>query len=794
MAMQNFLLRLILVTFTVGFATTATAQSNAPAEALDAKETPIGSLERVPATTGYYFSTMNHRAVVNRFFESNAWAAVKSTEVARGMKKAYRRGKSRGYEEYNEDNPFSQILKGYGESFGSVAFQSGWQIAKEVVQNELFIYVDNDALQIAKAGRQFQNDMLGSMPSGNFDNPDLEDELKDELVDSFITNFADVESPTVIMGARLDDPDEFRGMVELAKSLAEQGMLMIPDEMEVVKQWWNITDLENQYLLALDIKLADLPLEEMLEAVDDPDLATAIAQVLEKKEASVVLGIVNDLLVVGLASNKEKLIGFGDAPLLIDSPMLKRLRKSIDAKETITAVGYVSPEFCKLSYSFEDIAESQQLWIKMMVGLMEDLDENEKEKMVADINAGVTEFVAESQTIFPTLESLYGYSTLEQEGLRMYALSELSLPIPADQPIKLGAHAGPDTVGFVAMRPYRLAETYAFVAKWTSRVFDNLPKFATDPMVDGILYQLEEKRDRALESDGDEVPEQPRLEDAQQIFETTMGRVRSIAEKVDVVTRKRLLPEIAGQEVGVFIDMQAGPNSWCDDMPAADQPLAIPLPAMIVGVKDSEKITEAGARYLNIAAESLDFVKEMATYFDGSSYDAIADMKIVQPERMEDGEEVSFRWNMLSEMGGFDPSLRTGSRVSKEWVVMNFHEAQAKRLIHQTDSGRLFGPAATDEPSIALMFYDHRVAMKHGREWLEYGISEAKKNGKSPLDLSVYEAERDTLQFTEPQLREFYDSLATLSECFHGLSVRSYQNDDGVASDWLLKFEDIAQE
>ena len=274
-----------------------------------------------------------------------------------------------------------------------------------------------------------------------------------------------------------------------------------------------------------------------------------------------------------------------------------------------------------------------------------------------------------------------------------------------------------------------------------------------------------------------------------------MDRVRSIAGKLDLVTRKRLLPEIEGQEMGLFLDMQAGPNSWCADMPAADQPLAIPLPAMIVGVKDQEKITEAGARYLNIAAESLDFLKETAEYFvDAPTYDTLVDLKITQPQRIEDGDDVSFRWTMLSEMGGFDPSLRTGSRVSTEWVVMNFHDGQAKRLIQQTDSGRLFGPAETDEPSIALMFYDHRVAMKHAREWLEYGINEAKKNGKSPLDLSVYEAERDTLQFTEPQLREFYESLAALSECFHGASSRSYQTDDGVASDWLFKFADIAKE
>jgi len=89
-----------------------------------------GSLERVPQTAGYYFSTMNHQALLERLFNSDAWAQLKSTDVAKGMKKAYRRGKSRGYEEYNEDNPFAVYLKGYGDTVGSVVFQSAWQVAK----------------------------------------------------------------------------------------------------------------------------------------------------------------------------------------------------------------------------------------------------------------------------------------------------------------------------------------------------------------------------------------------------------------------------------------------------------------------------------------------------------------------------------------------------------------------------------------------------------------------------------------------------------------------------------------
>ena len=126
---RMFLLTAVLLAFSAN----ALGQAEAPA----VRPSQQGSLERVPQTAGYYFSTMNHQALLERLFKSNAWANLKSTDVSKGMKKAYRRGKTRGYAEYNEDNPFAVYLKGYGDTVGSVVFQSVWQIAKEVVNNEL---------------------------------------------------------------------------------------------------------------------------------------------------------------------------------------------------------------------------------------------------------------------------------------------------------------------------------------------------------------------------------------------------------------------------------------------------------------------------------------------------------------------------------------------------------------------------------------------------------------------------------------------------------------------------------
>ena len=300
-----------------GFAQVATAEAESSTVQPDASQ--LGSLMRVPDSAGFYISTMNHKAIIESIFESNAYKSIKSSDVARGMKKAYRRGRTRGYDDYNRQNPFAQYLQGYGDSIDNVIFQSVWQVAKQVIDNELFVYVDNDALALVNVIQEAQAKfMSGLSPGGDLDFDNMDDEQKSAMIDFIVQTAEAVECPTVIMGSRLDNPDGFRGMLELARSAAEQGMRNLPPELDMVQEFWKVVEEEDNFLLMAQIDLSKLPWEELLEDAEpeEKEMALKFRDAVVKKQATIAMGIVDNLLVLGLAKDQTKLTEFGNGAKL----------------------------------------------------------------------------------------------------------------------------------------------------------------------------------------------------------------------------------------------------------------------------------------------------------------------------------------------------------------------------------------------------------------------------------------------------------------------------------------------
>jgi len=251
----------------------------------------------------------------------------------------------------------------------------------------------------------------------------------------------------------------------------------------------------------------------------------------------------------------------------------------------------------------------------------------------------------------------------------------------------------------------------------------------------------------------------------------------------------------------MFVDMVSGPDSWGEDMEPSDQPLALPLPAMVIGHSDADNVIEAGARYLDLINEALRLTRDTLSDFDAKDIPEDFPEKIPAPERSVEGDDVSFRWNILTETFRADESLRAGTRVSKDLLVMNFHDGQAKRLTQGNSESNLFGPAKTDDASALIVFLDNRVLIEKLRQWVDYGATVADDDPvfgdvildsevENPFDFSEYEAERDTLQFSEEQMLEAVNCLWAMVECFQGISMRTWEVPEGTATEILFKFED----
>ena len=262
----------------------------------------------------------------------------------------------------------------------------------------------------------------------------------------------------------------------------------------------------------------------------------------------------------------------------------------------------------------------------------------------------------------------------------------------------------------------------------------------------------------------------------------------AIAQRFDDVTKQKLVPAIDGQEAGLFVDVVSGPNPWHPDMPVSKNPLPLPFPAFVIGTDDSKAVIETGETYWTLADDLLASAKK---HFPEEE---VEEAFLLPPNRIEKNGDVSFRWSFLHDFGQVDASVQPGTLITKNWLVLNMHPDQAKRLTKPQTDRSLFGPADTDEPSIGVAFYDHRVAMDSLRTWIDYAETQIPPD-ESPFNLAErYPAERDTLQFTEPQLRDAFERVWAFGQCFKGVSIRTYEDGNATVSESLMKFNDIAAE
>ena len=121
---------------------------------------------------------------------------------------------------------------------------------------------------------------------------------------------------------------------------------------------------------------------------------------------------------------------------------------------------------------------------------------------------------------------------------------------------------------------------------------------------------------------------------------------------------------------------------------------------MVVGTNDSGAIVEAGEAYWKLADDLLTSAKKHFPEED------VKEAFLLPPNRIEKNGNVSFRWSFLHDFLEVDSSVQPGTLVNDNWIVMNLHLDQAKRLTAPQADQQLFGPADTDQPSIGVMFYD----------------------------------------------------------------------------------------
>lgn len=763
---------LLLLPSPIAAQQTVAAQDVAQASVLSL----TSSLDFVPADTAFYFATSSHQQIWNSFVQSRAYAALKDTPVGRKMRKAYRKGVSRGWDQFGE-NPFRYYLEGYANSIDSVQGKLVMPYLERLFAHELFVYGDNRIVPFIQTLRDYYDELNAAVIDS------AEQENPDELWQRFETignkHLSNLEVPTIVVGAITDEPEVFVGFLELMNTGFQQIIRENPNEMQLLAKAVRFQSegtgaADRLAWFGLEIAGDELPFDQL--KVADPDLEPllgAIRPMFAGKRFALAFAVRGQAVLMTFGPSFEHLRNFGVGPLLVDQPLLEPLRNARTAGQPICLAGYRSTEFARLTSStWSGWARAASYLLNQAIAGADSelLTESEKLELIKKFQSESEQCARELEALESKPGASLAYGLLTDEGIEGYAI-EFDQPADpqSNQPLQLPSLLPSSPLFAVFNRNQASAEHWKIIGNYLEKLFAGLEHY-------GPL--LAEDLERA------------------EISAIVLERLAPLLQSLAQTSLSELLPEMAGREWGLVVDFSQTKKKWHREMPTASEPLPMPGAMMLLQFQDAAVVRKVGAEHLAAARKLLQDAKELG------AGDIPSSLEIPDPkqETLPFGTEFGFP---LPSALGLTPDWKPHSLLGDHLLAIGYFPEQTARLLQsppkivQSESANsdssvkssLFGPAGeTDRATSGLVYFDNQQLAAAVEAWLNFGFEQAKANGKS-LEM-VIPADSDDLNLSEQELRETLAGAFNFYRTFAGFSSRTYRQENASVRHFLLKFSD----
>jgi len=708
------------------------------------------SLAIVPDDVAFYCASMNHRAQYEAVANSQLVGAFLESPVPTKLRTAYRTGKRRGWEQFGDD-PLAAMLAQYDEVIDSPPGRFALSIAKEVVAHELFVYAEEDWNTLfAAGGRAYQGVMRDVLDSG-VENMS-EEEAQRLLMEHLTRELADVNIPTIVVGAVMEKPELMRGFLQIAKTGIEESFGRLPPEWQRLRDGYKVTETEDTFLLSLTVTDDDLPWDTLI----DEDMPEGLRELCRGKSLAVTLGVKGNYLLFSIGPSTEHIDQLGQGPLLVDSPRLKPLKDAMNRQ--LTGVVYLSQTTIANTQDSEYFVEQIRSLATALLDMPEIQDWTTLDELRAAIQADAAELATDLRAMTPAAGPYLDFSYLTSSGLEGFRYDwREHKPVTSGQPLEVLHHTGSQPALVLAGRDEQGAEEYAMAAKWGRKLWDYAKK--TMP--------------QALETSGEA--------DADEVNQVLDG-FEPFLERLDAATRDKLIPATSNGEYAVVVDFEDQRPSWFRDMPSVDQPVPIPAAAIVIEVKDEKLLREAGSEYLAIARDIVEWVRTQP------GNEIPDEFRIVDPARREvDGREV-FYWPLVDEWG-VDSSIAPYAAIDDGWAVLGYSMDQAPRLLASNNPEFVIPPVPADQPIVSAALYDNHALVDALDQWRAYVIKMAQADGQMLGHPGDPEAQTKLI-LTEEEIKESVDRLVDLLKGFRGYASVTFAEDTARVTYYQLRFQD----
>ncbi|HEY2761528.1 MAG TPA: hypothetical protein VGI75_12315, partial [Pirellulales bacterium] len=633
------------------------------------------SLDWVPADAVFYSTSLRLREQYDIVAQSNAFkklAEMPAVQMGLGFAQMTW---------YAPGGPGEQVR----EFFGDPENKELLDLIVDGVSSEIMVYGDRSAADFVELLLRTMNAVqYGSVAAANSDSGEDPENVTGRIVLRTLDAHREhLNSPGIVFGFKVTDAQRAENQL---KRLEEFAKPLLDEEPQFQGRLKHTTVAGTDYL-TLELDGSMVPWDEVpwSKLEEKPGEFDQLKQKLEGLRLVVSLGVRDNYLLLSIAGSPAQLAELGKGKLLAELPELQPLAKFTDQR--ITNISYVSKSMLDaLSSSGRDFDQIVQVLQQVLpeAGLPEELNQ----KIIKD--AG--ELAGDLKGSIPEAAAATAFSFITPQGVEGYRYDwTANQYFDATKPLDILNHVGGTPILAVAGRSKYSPQHYELVRKWMQKAFGYFEEIALPQ------FSAEEKAH----------------------YEKVKAAGMPLVQRLDETTGKMLLPSLADGQTALVLDAKATSKKWFEDMPAADQPLAMIDMGLVFGVSDESLLKKAFVEYLSIADGVVDHIKQ--THHDALPPDFKLPAPVAQPSKV--GTIYAYPF---PESCGVDAQLAFNGGSSAHFAAVSFQPLHTEKLLIDTPlEVSPQGPLADrKKPLAAAIYFNWAGLVEAGTPWIDYAVQQ----------------------------------------------------------------------
>ncbi len=688
------------------------------------------SLKLVPEDAAFYSSMLRNREQFEAIVNSNAWTKIKEMPAVQMGLMLYNMQLS---------NPGSVPSK-LAEAMENPESRKIIDMLIDMASEEIFFYGDMSSADFVRLFQDVQaasnSGMLLALVTGQTAGAN---KLQNrEIISTLVEDLDLIAVPNVVVGFRIKNAELANEQLIKLETIAN----IVLESNEETQGRFKKTKVGGYDFLVLELDGSLIPWDEApmdtfegFEA-EEGDVRKIVERIKQSKLV-VAIGIRDDYLLVSIGSSLECLEKLGKGPRLIDREEFKPLAKFADRR--LTSVGYLSKAMNRQLNNQKRQIDNLLATMDMLLPEAELSDEQREQ-----IRKDAKEMAEDLKAIVPEAGAIAGFSFLTDRGVESYKYAWGDYAsLDGTKQLSLLQHVGGNPILGIVVRQRVSPENYDLLSKWAKTAYGYFEEFGLPQMPDEDRRKLEDFLNKAL----------------------------PLMERMDKINRELLVPALADGQLALTVDGKLLSKRFVDDMPAAEEPLPMLEPAIVIGLSDAEMFRSAMHDYWDVVNGLIDAIRQV----EGTNVPE--DIRLPEPQVTDSSEGKVYSFP-LPEKWGVDKQIVPNVGISKNAAVISISPGHTARLLKATplSVGGLL--AETDRPLAVAGWFDWAALVDLATPWIDYAFEQ------SPGLENVGEDQR---QLILGQVHTALDVLKVLRT----ISGQCYFEDGALVSHTLVELRDV---